>query len=59
MRILVTGGNGFIGSHFADAAIEEGHECVLMDLGFGKNTTDLSCLKLVGDVAIRESFVIG
>lgn len=31
MRILVTGGAGFIGSHVADAYIEEGHEVIIAD----------------------------
>jgi len=31
MKILVTGGAGFIGSHVADAAIEAGHEVLVVD----------------------------
>lgn len=31
MRILVTGGAGFIGSHVVDGYIEEGHEVVVVD----------------------------
>ena len=31
MRILVTGGAGFIGSHVADAFIEAGHEVAIVD----------------------------
>lgn len=37
MRILITGGAGFIGSHIAEAAIAAGHEvCVLDNLSSGR-----------------------
>ena len=37
MRILVTGGAGFIGSHISDAALAAGHEvCVLDNLSSGR-----------------------
>ncbi|WP_086819384.1 NAD-dependent epimerase/dehydratase family protein [Allokutzneria sp. NRRL B-24872] len=32
MRVLVTGGAGFIGSHIADALVAQGHEPVLLDV---------------------------
>ncbi|HUW08801.1 MAG TPA: UDP-glucuronic acid decarboxylase family protein [Anaerolineae bacterium] len=31
MRVLVTGGAGFIGSHLCDRLVEEGHEVIAMD----------------------------
>ncbi|MEO1174479.1 MAG: NAD-dependent epimerase/dehydratase family protein, partial [Myxococcota bacterium] len=31
MKIIVTGGAGFIGSHVAEAALAEGHEVVVLD----------------------------
>ena len=37
MKILVTGGAGFIGSHIADAFIRQGHDVVILDnLSMGK-----------------------
>ena len=43
-RILITGGAGFIGSHLAEALIEEGHRVVVVDnlaLGTEKNIRHL------------------
>jgi UDP-glucose 4-epimerase len=40
MKILVTGGAGFIGSHVADAYLQEGHEVAVLDnlsTGFRRN----------------------
>jgi len=31
VKVLVTGGAGFIGSHIVDALIEQGHRVVLVD----------------------------
>ena len=31
MRILVTGGAGFIGSHMADRLVKDGHEVMVVD----------------------------
>ena len=31
MRVLVTGGAGFIGSHVADALVAAGHEVAVLD----------------------------
>src|SRR5688572_32663798 len=32
MRILITGGSGFIGSHCVDAFVEAGHDAIVFDL---------------------------
>lgn len=40
MKILVTGGAGFIGSHIVDASIDRGHQAVMVDnllTGFADN----------------------
>jgi UDP-glucose 4-epimerase len=31
VKILITGGAGFIGSHIVERLIEEGHEVVIVD----------------------------
>lgn len=50
MKILITGGNGFIGSHLADKLIEMGHDVTLFDLVFNKNTEHMNCEKVKGDL---------
>ena len=48
MKILVTGGAGFIGSHVVDVLMEQGHEVVIYDLEapvYGQK-----CENIVGDV---------
>jgi len=40
LKILVTGGAGFIASHITDALVNEGHQVVVLDdlsSGFEKN----------------------
>ncbi|HHX64315.1 MAG TPA: NAD-dependent epimerase/dehydratase family protein, partial [Chloroflexi bacterium] len=31
MRVLITGGAGFIGSHLCDLLLEQGHQVIAMD----------------------------
>jgi len=50
MKVMITGGNGFIGSHLADRLIEMENEVTLFDLVFNKNTEHMDCEKVVGDL---------
>ena len=46
MKILVTGGAGFIGSHIVDTYIRDGHEVIVVDhLGSGQRE-NLHTIKL-------------
>lgn len=48
MRILITGGAGFIGSHVADAAVAAGHQVLIVDdLSSGKRANVPSQAELV------------
>ena len=46
MRILVTGGSGFIGSHVVDKAVEAGHEAIVFDT----RVSPYGAKTIVGDV---------
>ena len=52
MRVLVTGGAGYIGSHTARLLRERGHEVVVLDsLEFGHRSAVLDAPLVVGDIA--------
>jgi dTDP-glucose 4,6-dehydratase len=55
MRIVVTGGAGFIGSHFARRLARAGHEVVVLDKltysGNRENLADVDCDFYEGDIA--------
>jgi dTDP-glucose 4,6-dehydratase len=55
MKIVVTGGAGFIGSHFARRLARGGHEVVVLDKltysGNRENLTDVDCDFYEGDIA--------
>jgi UDP-glucose 4-epimerase len=44
MRILVTGGAGFVGSHLCERLIHEGHRVTALDLGSTGKATNLENL---------------
>lgn len=57
MRILVTGGAGFIGSHLAEALLREGHDVVVLDnLSVGRREYVPEGAELVvGDIIDRSA----
>jgi len=55
MKILVTGGNGFIGSHLCDSLTDLGYDVTSLDLKFNSNTEKLSCEKKIIDISSNDS----
>lgn len=55
MRILVTGGSGFLGSHLADALSKHGHDVVLFDIKPSPYRQD-SQEMIVGDILDHDAF---
>jgi dTDP-glucose 4,6-dehydratase len=59
MRVLVTGGAGFIGSHFAARLVAAGNEVVVLDkltyAGNLANLNDVDCEFVEGDIADPEA----
>lgn len=55
MRVLVTGGAGFIGSHVVSALAERGHEAVVLDVRDGGPPSDAYDTYVRGDVRDREA----
>jgi UDP-glucose 4-epimerase len=52
MRVLVTGGSGFIGSHVVDALLAAGHEPLIYDLRRSPHHSEVECV--VGDLCELE-----
>ncbi|WP_326796682.1 NAD-dependent epimerase/dehydratase family protein [Streptomyces sp. NBC_01808] len=55
MRVLVTGGAGFIGSHVVSALAERGHEAVVLDVRDGGPPGRTCDTYLQGDVRDRDA----
>ena len=58
-RVLITGGNGFIGSHLAEKLEDLGDSVTLLDMHFNGNADSLRGPKIRGDVrdyaAVKEA----
>ncbi|MFI5212088.1 MAG: NAD-dependent epimerase/dehydratase family protein [Ignavibacteria bacterium] len=55
MKVLVTGGSGFIGSHVVDVLIEDGHEVLIYDLA--EPVYGQKCEYIQGDVNDYERLI--
>ena len=57
MKILVTGGAGFIGSHIADALIEKGHEVHVLDNLSGGKSGQVPRRAIFHELDIRDKAI--
>src|SRR4051812_7745633 len=58
MRIAVTGGAGFLGSHVAARAVAEGHDCTIVDVAEPVESTAAAYCRadLLSPQLLREAF---
>jgi UDP-glucose 4-epimerase len=54
VRVLVTGGSGFIGSHVLDLLVAAGHEPVVLDLVPSRHHPPKTYATICGDITDRE-----
>ncbi|MFC1584026.1 NAD-dependent epimerase/dehydratase family protein, partial [Fibrobacterota bacterium] len=61
MRIFLTGGTGFIGSHLVKRLCEEGHEvhCLVRESSEISLLQKLKCKIIKGDVTNKKSIIVG
>jgi len=50
MKVLITGGNGFIGSHVADALLKDGCRVSLLDIKYSSNTKGENSERIRADI---------
>ena len=55
LKILVTGGNGFIGSHLCEELLSEGYDTSILDIKFNENTNGVNCKKIQCDITNYKS----
>lgn len=53
MRILITGGAGFLGSHLCDRLLDQGHDVICLDNFFTGRKSNQRGQELILDISAR------
>ena len=58
MKILITGGSGFLGSHIVDQLVLKGHECLIYDIKNPINNPSKKIKYIKGDILDKKKLSI-
>ena len=56
MKILITGGSGFLGSHLVDQLVLKGHECLIYDIKSPISNPSKKVKYIKGDILDKKNY---